>query len=233
MRALVFAFFGLYLAGCATIQAPVPLSKQAFSTDTTIGVYLSETPAPKTHFDGASCLLCIAFASGSNSKLTAQVLTLGAEELNDLGQSVVNKLQAQGKNATLITKQLALADLKKHSGKHPNSTPRSFSELADVLGVSHLAVISVDRLGVMRNYQGYVPTGAPVGYVDGSAYLVDLKNNQYSMYTDIVQQSPVEGEWKEPPTYPGVSTAFYQALEATKDTVIQAFTITEAAPPAE
>ena len=47
----------------------------------------------------------------------------------------------------------------------------------------------------------------------------DLSTNTYTLYQKIDIYKNAEGEWKEPPSFPGITNAYYQALEQVKDEI--------------
>ncbi len=226
----VFVVASLYLTGCVTSPQPtLNLTTKAFKKETDIvGIYVKPAPAPNTYFDGANCLLCIAVVEGVNASLTSQVKTLDSQELNAIGEKIVKKLTKQGKRAKLITETLDLDQLKSRSSDLPYAAPYDYMPLKDSLGVSHLAVVEYNRLGVKRPYQSYIPVGSPVSFISGRSYLVDLETNQYQMYQNLELSVASEGEWNEGPDYPGLTTAYFLMLEKTKEKIDSLFEVKEA-----
>jgi len=43
------------------------------------------------------------------------------------------------------------------------------------------------------------------------------------MYQDVNVNVASRGEWKEPPSFPGVTTAFYEAIESAKSDILGHF----------
>lgn len=211
--------------GCAvTPQSPVALSENFYSNkETLVGVYMDELPETKTHIVGAGCLLCIATAAAANSKLTTHLNTLGTDELADLDENLVEVISEKGVKASLIMTPINFDKLGKFKSDEPNVAKKDFTPLKEELGVDKLIVIDLNAAGAYRPYSSYVPTGDPVGTVMGLAYTIDLNTNQYELYENIDIKVSAEGEWKEPPTFPGVTNAYYEAVELTKDKVITLF----------
>lgn len=51
--------------------------------------------------------------------------------------------------------------------------------------------------------------------------MVDVDTNAYHWYLPINLHLSAEGEWKEPPTFPGLTNAYYQVLEKLRDMVLE------------
>jgi len=52
--------------------------------------------------------------------------------------------------------------------------------------------------------------------------LVNLETNQYDWYLPIYEKNTV-GTWKEGPSYPGLTNAYYQGIAATRDKILNTF----------
>jgi hypothetical protein len=89
--------------------------------------------------------------------------------------------------------------------------------------VDRLLVIDITTLGVMRPYSAYVPTGAPRGILEGRGYLVNLSNNSYEWYQRVQVYRAADGQWDEPPKFPGLTNAYYQVIELGKDDFLKPF----------
>lgn len=55
--------------------------------------------------------------------------------------------------------------------------------------------------------------------VKGLAYLVNLKTNDYEWYQPI-DVAKGAANWDQPPGYPDLTNAYYQAIELAKDSVL-------------
>jgi hypothetical protein len=214
------------LTACAgTPQAPVGMSEEMYQQqDPRVGVYLSELPETNVHIYGAACLLCIAVAEAANSKLSSQFETLTTDELVGLDGAVQEILAAHGIPSTIISDPIDYTKLKKFKSEVPGYSKQDFRPLKEQLNIDYLAVINIQMAGAYRPYSNYVPTGSPVGYVSGLTFVVDLSTNEYEMYEIINLKINADGDWDEPPSYPGVTSAYFRALEMAKDQVNSAFT---------
>jgi hypothetical protein len=223
MRSTAFMGAGLILAalgGCATVvQQPVALSSAALSPSAgRVGVAMTALPKVDTEFPGAGCLLCLAVASATNNALTSHVRTLPYEDLPELKKQVVAALAKKGVTATAIDGDFKLDELQKATGE--NMAPRDFRPLRDKHQVDRLVLVSVDVLGVWRNYSAYVPTGDPRATLKGTVYMVNLQSNALEWYApiDIVRGAAA---WDQPPKFPDLTNAYFQVIELGKDAVLK------------
>lgn len=213
------------LSACATApQTPIALSKESLAAGQgRIGVVMTSLPKVDTSLPGADCLLCMAVASAANSALTDHTRTLSYEDLPQLKQSVADAIRKKGMNVTLIPENIDLKLLPDAKNKGPGIATKDFSSLAQKYQIDRLLVIDISALGVVRNYSAYVPTSDPKGMLKGTGYIVNLKDNTYQWYMPVDVAKSAEGNWDEPPKFPGVTNAYYQALEIGKDTFLKPF----------
>jgi len=208
------------LGGCATVQQqPIGFSRDAFTTGkpSRIGVVMTPLPKVDTYLPGAGCLLCYAVAAGVNSTLTAYSHTLSYEDLPNLKKEAAELLVKKGLDATVIAEDLNVSQLPRNSAEGPNMAKQNYSSLKAKYNVDKLLVIEVSAVGFVRTYADYIPTSDPKAEVVGKGYIVDLTTNTYDWYAPVSVLKSSDGEWKEPPKYPGLTNAYFQAIELGKD----------------
>ena len=212
----------LLLAGCAAPpQQPVTLSKNVLQTQgSRIGVAMAAPAKANTSFPGAACLLCLAAASMANSSLTTHTQALPLDDLLRLKTDVADALRKRGQAVTVIEEPIKLDDLPKLEAA-PNKSRFDFSALRNKHGIDKLLVISIDELGMTRSYASYIPTSDPQGVVSGVGYMVNLRDNTYEWYLPVRQVKSAAGKWDEAPSFPGLTNAYFQAVEGTRDAVLQ------------
>lgn len=220
----VFALILGFLGGCATPpQQAVPLTSTSLSSSVgRVGVVMSALPKVDTIFPGADCLLCYATASAIGSKLTDHARTLKADELAALQKDAVQTLSQRGIVAVGIDTPFKLDSLpdQPNSGA-ANTARKSFASFRSSHNVEKLLVIDIGFIGFERMFAAYVPTADPKAHVAGTVYLVNLSNNTYEWYQPIAIRKSSDGAWDEPPSFPGLTNAFYQALELSRDSVLK------------
>ncbi|MEY2688811.1 MAG: hypothetical protein RL375_3009 [Pseudomonadota bacterium] len=214
------------LGGCAAPPIkPIDVSDSIFSAKAEkIGVAVSVMPKVDTQFPGAGCLLCLATASLNHTKLTAHVQTLPTEDLAKVKDELILLLLAKGLTAIAIEAPLDLDKLGESNRKSDTAARRDFTPLKSKLGVDKLLVVEVNALGVWRNYASYVPVDDPKAVFIGSGYLVNLSSNMLEWYRPVSIMKGADQKWDEPTTFPGLTNAYFQAIELGKDELTQPFT---------
>lgn len=221
LRSSLVVAAAVLLTACATPQAPVVLGANAFATPgSSYGVMMTTMAPSDTFFPGADCLLCIAAASVANNKLTTHTKSLTPAELAKLNVEAANVLRKKGATVTMID-AFDIKTLPDASKSAPNFARKDFSSLKAKYHVDKLLVIAINATGFERRYATYTPSGDPKAKVGGVSYIVDLSTNAYEWYMPIDVQKASDGAWDEPPTFPGLTNAYYQSLEMTRDQVLK------------
>lgn len=225
-RTFLLVAAALISAGCATTpQAPIALAPTSIGSEAgRIGIAMTPLPKVDTWFPGADCLLCIATASATNSALTTHARTLPYEDLPQLKKALAAQLRRKGADVLVIEDDLKLDSMPDSTEKSPNGTAKNFSSLQQAFKIDRLVVIEISQLGFTRNYAAYIPTSDPKAVLRGVGYLVNLKNNVYEWYHPVQVLKSADQVWDEPPNYPGLTNAYFQMLEISKDQFLQPFT---------
>ena len=216
----------LILTGCATKpQAPVAMNSTGLSAPgVRIGVAMTPLPKVDTSFPGANCLLCMAAASVANSSLTAYTKALTYEDLPKLKQALSDLIRKRGAEPVLIDEDLSLDGFPDRAvSTDGNFARKDFSAMQKKHRIDKLLLIDLRLIGFERTYASYFPTSDPKAVVRGSAMLVDLKSHALEWYQPVMVMRASDGAWDEPPKFPGLSNAYFQALEVTADEVLTPF----------
>lgn len=213
------------LSGCAgTPQQNVELAPGILSAQSgRLGIAMTTMPKVDTLFPGADCLLCLATASIANTTLTSYTQTLPTDDLTKLQQEVADLIRKRGINVMLLEENLKLESLPDWNTETPNVAKKDFTALKKKYGIDKILVMEVNTLGIWRNYSAYFPTGEPYAILQGAGYLVNLNNNTYEWYSRIRNVKTSEGKWDEPPTFPGLTNAYFQVIETSKDMYLKPF----------
>jgi hypothetical protein len=225
LLAATLALSILFLGGCAgTPQNVVPLDEAVATFKSgKVGIAMLDIPKPDTQFPGASCLLCLAAASIANSSLTDYVRTLQQDDLPKLKEELATILRNKGSTVVELPSSFSLASLPDSSNKEPNTAKKDFASLSAKYGIDKLILLNVTRVGVVRDYAAYFPTSAPKANIEGLGYLVNLSTNKYEWYQPVSIVKGVDGSWDEAPKFPGVTTAYFEAIELSKDEFLKPF----------
>ena len=216
----------IILSGCAS-QPPEPVSLTPTilqSRDLKVGVAMTAIPQADTHQMGADCLLCAAAAATGMAKLTKHVKTLPSENLPQIKDEIATLLKQRGVEAIVIPDSIEVDDLPKFEGSLPNAAARDYSAYKTKYGIDKLIVIDIQMLGTFRTYAAYVPTSDPKGVIRGAGYLVDLSSNSYDWYLPLDVTKASNEDWDEPPSFPGLTNAYFQAIEIGRATLEKPFT---------
>lgn len=228
VRLVAILGFSLVLGACATrVQLPVELSPAAMapSPQERVGVAMAKLPKAGLSLPGADCLLCIMAAQGMNSALGKHTDTLGPEDLLPLKDEIAVALRKKGLTPVVIAEEIEVAKLADAPlpDSVPNAVGKDFAPFKQKYGVTKLIVVQVNQLGFERTYASYFPTGDPKGVVRGVGYMVDLSKNTYVWYRPISVLKAADGAWDEPTKFPGLTNAYFQAMENARSMVLQPF----------
>jgi len=214
----------LVLGGCTSMpQEPIAMQPAVLEKpETRVGVALAVLPKVDTYFPGASCLVCYAAASAANMTLTTHTQKLPTGDIAQIKDDVAALLRRKGYRPVLLPATFDVKKLPSGDGA-PNKPPYDFSALGRQYGIDKLIVIQFTQIGIARNYSDYFPTGIPQGTVYGTGYMVDLADNTYDWYQPIKEVRNAAGVWDEPPDYPGLTNAYFQAVEGARDAVLKPF----------
>lgn len=223
---MLLAVFAIALGGCVTApQLPVQISKDSLASKTTkVGVAMTPLPKVDTQFPGAGCLLCIAAASVANQSLTNHIQTLSYEDLPELKNEMAKLLRNTGVETKVIDEPLTLDKLPSFSSKEPNFARQDYSSLKAKYDVDKLLVINITALGAWRQYANYFPTEDPKAVFSGTGYMVNLSNNALEWYLPVDVRKGSDQNWDEPPKFPGLTNAYFIAIETGKDALTKPFT---------
>jgi hypothetical protein len=225
-RIAALAAFGaalLMLAGCATKpQAPVGFDAKSLAMSRqTVGVAMTAVPKPEVQLPGAGCLLCILTAQVANSALSKHAETLTTDDLSRLRQRIADALAKRGATVKVIAEPVNVEALPQAATDAPGFARKNFSALKQKYGVDKLLVIEIHQLGFERTYTAYIPTSDPKALFRGVGYIVDLRTNKLEWYQPVDVRKSADGQWDEPARFPGLTNAYFQALEIGQDTLVR------------
>lgn len=219
-------FLIAFFSGCASTKPQPPISYDETKIDprvSKIGIASTAIPNPNTSFPGAACLLCIAAAELTNVKLTDHVKTLPIEDLNEIAGIIHDRMQKRGLNVIRINKMIDHKDFPVVKERKVDFAVRDYSRLKNEYAVDKILIISILGANVIRNYSGYFPSSPPKVAVYGEGVIINLADGSLEWFLPINITRGVIGEWDEPPSFPGLTNAYFEAIEVTKDAFIKPF----------
>lgn len=220
---LIMATIAVLISGCATKpQQPISLAGDAVGPQSgRIGVAMTALPKHDTQVPGAGCLLCLATAIAANSSLTTHAKTLPYEDLAELKTIIAGQLRKRGADVAVIDGDLDLDSLSSFNGSGENVAKKDFTVLGKKHGIDRIVVVELAAIGFIRTYSAYVPTSDPKAYLKGDAYMIDTRTNAYQWFNPVMVTKSTDGKWDEPPSFPGLTNAYFQAIELGKDALIR------------
>jgi hypothetical protein len=225
--AVFFLVATLFIAGCNQVKPQINLSDQIWnSDDKNVAIALVMPDEPSFYPMGDVRLLDYAIISGAMSELKSHVLTLQQSEFTTVRESLEQAFQAKGYNVVQISEPLDSDKLKSSPQKDTKTefyTEKDYTSLAQKYGVSKLLLVEVNQSGVARNYHGFIPLDDPHAVISIRGQLIDLSNNQLLWNTNASQTKFTDGNWDEPPAYPGLTESFYVAIEDMKTNLMDVF----------
>jgi hypothetical protein len=209
------------LVACATKpQGPVALTASTLQGNSGhVGVILAE-PQRDLYLPGASCLLCLGVAVAANGTLNSYAKTLKDDEIVQVKDELVAALRKKGLDAAAVDGVVdlnKLPDLKLGDGMSRHDFA-SYAKRFD-----RVVVVEITQAGIERPYASYIPTGDAKAVLRGSAYMVDIKSNKLEWFEPLAITKGSDAKWDEPPTFPGLTNAYYQAIEAGKEQIEKPF----------
>ena len=225
MKNIIFLLAVGLLTGCVTPpQKPVAMEQNYLQKGAKkVGVIMTEIPKPDVHLPGAACLLCIAAAEIGNSSLSDHVDTLIPDDFKLVESDLIKQLKAKKVDVVAIKDRLKLSELNEFDSNMEGAPRHDYRELRNKYGVNHLLVIDINEIGMIRKYSNYIPVDDPRAVVNGVSYLVDLSNNTFKWYKHIKVNKSASGNWDEPPSFPALTNAYYQAIETGREMILTEF----------
>jgi hypothetical protein len=213
----------LVLSGCATKpQTPIAFdAKSVGAGKETIGVAMTAVPKPEVHMPGAGCLLCLMAAQVANNALSRHTDTLTTEDLSQLKQRVATTLAKRGATVKVIPEALDVRAFPDGDSREPGFARKNFSALKQKYGIDKLVVVEIAEIGFERTYSAYVPTSDPKALFRATGYEVDLRTNKLEWYLPVDVKKSADGQWDEPARFPGLTNAYFQAIEIGQDNLLK------------
>ena len=204
------------LSGCAVIQKPIPASEALFTDrESTVAVVMTKMPEPNARMTGAQGILDIAINRGMAKPIVERLQKQDFSTVATLPKKMAEGLEARQMKVVLIQEPLDVASMNQFTEGSGEGIARvDYRPLAKQYNAQRLLVLSPMWLGTTRAYHGFLPLGAPTGYVAIVGQMVDLKTNRLLWYQSIESSAAASGEWDEAPEYPNLMTAVSNSTEA-------------------
>lgn len=227
-KIILIAFVILGLSACANIAPNLTVHQNFWKNkQETIGVAVVEIPLPTAHKGGSQGLLDMAINEAVASDLEKHLNSLDTREVVQLADKITNYLNTNGYKTKQFKNPISIADLPDFENTKSGSdyfASKDFRSYKAKYGVDKLVLITVVRLGTIRDYYGFIPTSEPSGISHINGKVINLTSNMLEWNQTVEQRVPNMTEsWDVPPNYPGLTKAMYAALSQTKQELFNNF----------
>jgi hypothetical protein len=224
-RLLLILFLLSSFVGCATKpQGPVAFDEKKLDPRrSTIGIVMSPVPAVAVSYPGANCLICVGAAKVINSALEKHTSQLATDELKSIEGDLEKKLSTRGFRVNILPKEVIAKPFPEKKATEENQASRDYSRLKSEYEIDKFLFISVAGTGFDRRYADLFPTSPPMAVTRGVVSLVDIETGSFLAYKRIELTIATQGDWDEPDRFPGLTAAYYEAIERFKDETLKTF----------
>lgn len=230
-RALVAGIGLLLLSACVTVTPNFSAKPEFWSEkDKIIGVAIEQPPKPTAFKVGNQGLLDVAINQANASKLETHLNGLDTSKISELADRVAAYLRQKGFMVKRIAEPIrvdTLAILENKNNDAQNGyimADRDYTPLKQKYGVDKIVMLSIVRMGTIRNYYGFIPLGEPSGMCNLSGKVVNLNDNHLEWNQAVAQTTPnSDGPWDVPPDFPGLTKAVYGAFDQSRNTLYNDF----------
>lgn len=213
------------LAGCAVVQKPIPASTKLFDDRTsTVAVAVQKLPEPNHSMVGAQGILDYAINKANAQAIVERLQRQDFSVVKALPQEFAKGLESRQIKVVLVPEPLDMEQLKKFTeGSGDGVAEMDYRPLAKQYGADRLLLVAPRWLGTARQYYGFMPLGAPEGYVSLVGQLIDLRTNRLQWYEPVRVHTPVTGEWDEAPEYANLMKSVDESTQAAVSRLRAAF----------
>jgi hypothetical protein len=225
-KILLAGFLSLLMAGCALApQKPVSLNPAFWeSRQQTVGIAVTTSNPPNATMLGQQGLLDYAINRGNAKSMIDVLEKMDISRLKNIAQEFADQLTARGFNVKVLGDPIDTSKMEKFSGK---SEETSFAKVdfrkykSD--DMDKLIVISVNRVGTVRSYYGFIPLDAPQADLFLTGQMVNLTNNELLWYTEEKKTMPIPEPWDQAPTFENVQKTVLANVEQGLESFEQSF----------
>lgn len=217
-KMLIILCFSQVLSACVMVTPDISTS-DAFWQEKglSIGIVSSKPAIAKSHKRGPQGLLDVAINEAASGGLDTYLKSIDLSKSKSATDPYQRYLSKRGFKAAKLSGQLdisSLEDFTKEEGTKGHFASKDFRPLKSKYNVDRLLIVSVEQIGTIRSYYGFIPTSAPAGICIINGKIVNLDSNKLEWNHTITQEVPYKSEtWREPPKYPGLTRAILSALD--------------------
>lgn len=206
-KLLITTLMGLFLTGCASEDNVVLDEAYWQKSPHHVAVTAVKAPEPGITFVGSRGLLDVAISNAVTRQLSTHIAnTTDVSWYYSLPDEFTEKL----KQRHIIAKSV----------DQSNNEKINIPNIVTQHHVDEVLVLRLQAVGVVRPYNGFIPTGAPEAYCKVTGELVNTTSKAVLWRHKAVTKLPIQGEWDQPPTYPNVTAAIKKAIATSRQAII-------------
>ncbi len=217
------------LAGCAVVQKPIPATSKLFDDrERTVAVAVAKLPEPNQSMVGAQGILDYAINKANAQAIVDRLQKQDFSMVKGLPKEFAKGLESRQIRVVLVPEAIDVEQLGKFTeGSGDGIAAMDFRPLAKKYEADRLLLVSAGWLGTQRNYYGFVPLGAPLGYVSLVGQMIELRGNRLEWHELVQVSTAATGEWDEAPDYSNLMKAVDQSTRAATSKLRAAFFMEE------
>lgn len=226
MKKILLAGLFSLLAGCAlTPQKPVSLNPSFWENrQQTVGVAVTTSAPPNATMLGQQGLLDYAINRGNAKSMIDVLEKMDITRLKNIAKEFADQLTARGFNVKTLDDPIDISKMEKFSGKSEEASfaAQDFRKYKSD-DMDKLIVISVNRVGTVRNYYGFIPLDAPQADLSLTGQMVNLNNNELMWYTKEDKKMPIAEPWDQAPGFENVQKSVLANVDQGLESFEQSF----------
>ena len=214
MKQLTAVFVFLFLVGCAGRQ-DMEISKDVLNKPSSIVIAQIEGLETRGFYkEGGQGIVDVLISEAMTSSVTEGLKKIESTEIVEEHYFKPFEIAFLNKSFTVnkLSEKLKRDSLCKYEGDHEKCATLDFRLLKDKHNAEFALVLDPKLFGTIRNYYGFIPTGAPKGYADLTVYLVRLEDNTILGHYNANVRVDIKGDWDTPPDYTELVKASKAAL---------------------
>lgn len=211
----------IFLAGCA---ANVSLQNNFLqNTNQKIAIAMTPMPTPGVFKEGPQGVVDAIINATDTQSLTDHLQSFNYQSLQQLPTQFASLIQTKGAKPVIESKIIDPSKLNYFNHNPDQYAVRDFAPYQTILGTDKLLLISINQLGAIRKYYGFIPLDAPKAYVVLQGQLIDLTTNQIYWRKNVIVQLAAQSPWYQAPNYPNFDTALNSAISSAKHRLLGDF----------
>lgn len=220
------------LAGCATVQKPIPATSALFNNkDKTVAIALEKMPEPGQRMLGSQGLLDVAINRANAAAIVERLQRQDFTLVSGLPEDFRKGLESRQMKVVMIKEPIDTEAMPKFvEGSGEGVALRDYRPLAKQYNADKLLLVTARALGTKRTYYGFMPLEAPQGYIALTGQLVDLSTNRLEWYEQVETIVGAQGDWDQSPEYENLMRAVSESTRATTSKLRGAFFLEQASP---